>query len=786
DHNDLCEVCSHGGNLLCCDTCSLVFHTKCVRPELKQVPEGDWSCQFCVMDNPNNTSEVRDEARRNVAAMRRLQGMYMPEASTSALIDEKQKALRYRGVHWANNMFVVTHFDKHGSKEWQTLGKFASADEAARCYDRHVRATDGTKAKLNFPEAGSLAPRDGSDVLAEGRGNSEQGGGGSAAAGALAPASTAVSGAATGLGDRKDGVAKPAGPCAFCQDDDEVMMCPLCSCRACFGKQDPHLALLCEHCDDEYHTYCLNPPLAEVPKGKWYCDNCKAKGLDVADGSKGPRSGGGGRAAAKPSAPKAAVAAAMTATRVSPRAAAAAAKASSAAGGSSLIGATAGPVRTDAPVATSVVTTRAAVGGGGGFSGTGNVATVGGALSQDGQNIKRQPGGVASPHAKPSRQGRGSAASASPGAPKNLPWSSMPDGGLVPELARTRMASRPPVGDNRRGGEGRGGRAPTHGVPQRVRGRANGERVTEEGSGARGGGVEGSRSSNGAATGAVTPGRGGGAGRGGTSCTSEQPLSPGENKRKKKRIEDLVIPATAPGPGLTATPINVPASATSAPPAAALQAAQASTAEPAMLQATETVAPGMQVQSGSSVAPNASCLPYPADSIPSPSLPAPLSSAALPSAPSPGTVPSCTAEAAATTFAAATAGSMALTTDNKNKARARPRKKRANEGGGGGVGAAEEDRRDATAQQSASMDQETSVSSGVTPSGHEKGTSSKSTAVAAEATAVIHQSPKRNDTKPARKQSKKKGSSGGAGAGEGDDAVSSDGAPKAKRRRDSA
>lgn len=34
--------------------------------------------------------------------------------------------------------------------------------------------------------------------------------------------------------------------CAFCQDDDEVMMCPLCSCRACYGKQDPSLALLCE------------------------------------------------------------------------------------------------------------------------------------------------------------------------------------------------------------------------------------------------------------------------------------------------------------------------------------------------------------------------------------------------------------------------------------------------------------------------------------------------------------------------------------------------------------
>lgn len=53
DHNDLCEVCSHGGDLLCCDTCSLVFHTKCLRPELKEVPEGDFYCQFCIADSPN-------------------------------------------------------------------------------------------------------------------------------------------------------------------------------------------------------------------------------------------------------------------------------------------------------------------------------------------------------------------------------------------------------------------------------------------------------------------------------------------------------------------------------------------------------------------------------------------------------------------------------------------------------------------------------------------------------------------------------------------------------------
>ena len=32
--------------------------------------------------------------------------------------------------------------------------------------------------------------------------------------------------------------------------------------------------LLCDECDAAFHTFCLNPPLPEIPKGKWFCDSC--------------------------------------------------------------------------------------------------------------------------------------------------------------------------------------------------------------------------------------------------------------------------------------------------------------------------------------------------------------------------------------------------------------------------------------------------------------------------------------------------------------------------------
>lgn len=47
-------------------------------------------------------------------------------------------------------------------------------------------------------------------------------------------------------------------------------------CQNC-GKGDAEeQMLLCDGCDDSYHTFCLMPPLAEIPKGEWRCPKCIA------------------------------------------------------------------------------------------------------------------------------------------------------------------------------------------------------------------------------------------------------------------------------------------------------------------------------------------------------------------------------------------------------------------------------------------------------------------------------------------------------------------------------
>ena len=44
-------------------------------------------------------------------------------------------------------------------------------------------------------------------------------------------------------------------------------------CELCHGGENDALMLLCELCDLGFHTYCLDPPLADLPDGDWCVPN---------------------------------------------------------------------------------------------------------------------------------------------------------------------------------------------------------------------------------------------------------------------------------------------------------------------------------------------------------------------------------------------------------------------------------------------------------------------------------------------------------------------------------
>lgn len=57
DHQDYCEVCQQGGEIILCDTCPKAYHLVCLDPELEDTPEGKWSCPHCESEGGQEPDE---------------------------------------------------------------------------------------------------------------------------------------------------------------------------------------------------------------------------------------------------------------------------------------------------------------------------------------------------------------------------------------------------------------------------------------------------------------------------------------------------------------------------------------------------------------------------------------------------------------------------------------------------------------------------------------------------------------------------------------------------------
>jgi len=61
EHQEFCDVCQQGGEIILCDTCPKAFHLCCLEPELDEAPEGKWSCPHCEKNGPPQIEESEDE-----------------------------------------------------------------------------------------------------------------------------------------------------------------------------------------------------------------------------------------------------------------------------------------------------------------------------------------------------------------------------------------------------------------------------------------------------------------------------------------------------------------------------------------------------------------------------------------------------------------------------------------------------------------------------------------------------------------------------------------------------
>lgn len=49
-------------------------------------------------------------------------------------------------------------------------------------------------------------------------------------------------------------------------------------CYICKKNDRQDLILLCDGCEGEFHTFCVDPPLKDIPEDEWFCSSCKAAG----------------------------------------------------------------------------------------------------------------------------------------------------------------------------------------------------------------------------------------------------------------------------------------------------------------------------------------------------------------------------------------------------------------------------------------------------------------------------------------------------------------------------
>jgi hypothetical protein len=318
-HNDFCDVCNEGGDLLCCTTCSLVFHLKCVRPTLEKLPTGDWSCPHCIISGLAVVVQGKEEkqalkknskAWKAAAAGVRQMGRLRKAARSKKEADDKNDSEADDG---SEEDKANMDDRKHSSSEETEFHRntASEADETKKSAEKPKKNMELFKIRDSFSPSLKVENNNASvrvkrprkpvtlydpqncpasewqsdeqvDRLLKSepsKQEEEKSGDDDLESVASVLKRKRKSGDAEGSNisesenDDDDSATKW---CKFCKDDSNIPLCVFCACRVCFGKHDKAKTLLCDKCDEEYHSYCLDPPLASIPKGskKWFCPSC--------------------------------------------------------------------------------------------------------------------------------------------------------------------------------------------------------------------------------------------------------------------------------------------------------------------------------------------------------------------------------------------------------------------------------------------------------------------------------------------------------------------------------
>ncbi|XP_067334267.1 nucleosome-remodeling factor subunit BPTF-like isoform X4 [Channa argus] len=120
-YDDHCRVCHRLGDLLCCETCSAVYHLECVKPPLEEVPEDEWQCEVCVAHKVPGVTDCVTEAQKNKPYVRQ----------------EPIGYDRHQRKYWFLNRRIIVEEDgEHEKKKIWYYSTKAQLEELMECLDK--------------------------------------------------------------------------------------------------------------------------------------------------------------------------------------------------------------------------------------------------------------------------------------------------------------------------------------------------------------------------------------------------------------------------------------------------------------------------------------------------------------------------------------------------------------------------------------------------------------------------------------------------------------------------
>ncbi|KAF4080090.1 hypothetical protein AMELA_G00166420 [Ameiurus melas] len=116
-YDDHCRVCHHLGDLLCCETCSAVYHLECVKPPMLQVPEEEWQCEVCVAHRVPGVGDSVTESQKTRPYIRH----------------EPIGFDRHRRKYWFLNRRIIVEED--GEHENKTIWYYSTKVQLAELFE---------------------------------------------------------------------------------------------------------------------------------------------------------------------------------------------------------------------------------------------------------------------------------------------------------------------------------------------------------------------------------------------------------------------------------------------------------------------------------------------------------------------------------------------------------------------------------------------------------------------------------------------------------------------------